>query len=71
MRCYRCHQVGHKNYECPENMGVGPRNSIVAHAREEAARLSENEEAILPEKGQSLVVNKVLLKQTKEVAEPA
>ena len=47
MRCYRCHQVGHKNYECAENMGASPRNAIVAQAGEEATI----EEAILLEKG--------------------
>ena len=67
MRCYRFHQVGHKHYECLENMGAGPRNAIVAQNGEEATI----EEAILPEKGESLVVNKVLLKQTKEITEPA
>ena len=59
--------MGHKNYECPENVGVGPRNAVVAQAGEEA----EIEEEILPERGESLVVNKVLLKQAKEVTEPA
>ena len=67
MRCYRCQQVGHKHYECPENVGAGPRNAVVAEAREEA----EIEEEILPKRGESLVVNKVLLKQAKEVTEPA
>ena len=28
LRCYRCHQVGHKHYECPENMGASLRNAI-------------------------------------------
>ena len=36
LRCYRCQQVGHKHYECPENVGVGPRNVVVAQAGEEA-----------------------------------
>jgi len=59
--------VGHKHYECPENVGAGPRNVVVAQVEEEA----EIEEKVLPERGESLVVNKVLLKQTKEVTEPA
>ena len=58
--------MGHKHYECTENVGVGPRNVIVAQVEEEA----EIEEKVLPERGKSLVVNKVLLKQTKEVTEP-
>ena len=70
MRCYRCHQLGHKHYECPKNMGTSQRNVVVAQIGEEVARLSEIEEEILPEKGESLVINKVLLKQKKEVAEP-
>ena len=48
-------------------MSFGPRNVVVAQTREEA----EIEEEILPERGESLVVNKVLLKQAKEVIEPA
>ena len=71
MRCYRCHVVGHKHYECPENVGTGQRNAIVAQAGEEAVRLSKSKEEILLDKGESLVVDKVLLKQAKEVAEPA
>ena len=67
MRCYRCQQVGHKHYECPENVVAGPRNVVVVQVEEEA----EIEEKVLPERGESLVVNKVLLKQTKEVIEPA
>ena len=59
--------MGHKHYECPENVGAGPRNSVVAQTGEEA----EIEEEILLERGESLVINKVLLKQTKEVTEPA
>lgn len=55
--------MGHKHYECLENVGAGPRNVVVAQTGEEA----EIEEEILPERGESLVVNKVLLKQAKEV----
>ena len=59
--------MGHKHYECPENVGAGPRNFVVAQAGEEATI----EEEIIPERGESLVVNNVLLKQAKEVTEPA
>ena len=52
-------------------MGTNQRNAIVAQTGEEAIKLPETEKEIMPEKGESLVVNKVLLKQTKEVAEPA
>ena len=51
-------------------MGTNQRNAIVAQTKEEAAKLLVTEKEIVPEKGESLVVNKVLLKQTKEVAEP-
>ena len=47
-------------------MGVGPRNAIIAQVEEDVAI----EEAILLDKGASLVVNKVMLKQAKEVTEP-
>ena len=50
-------------------MGTNQRNAIVAQTGEEAAKLPETEKEIVPEKGESLVVNKVLLKKTKEVVE--
>jgi len=50
-------------------VGTNQRNAIVAQTKEEAAKLLVTEKEIVPEKGESLVVNKVLLKQTKEVAE--
>ena len=51
-------------------MGTNQINAIVAQTEEEAAKFPVIEKEIVPEKGESLVVNKVLLKQIKEVAEP-
>eukprot|EP00253_Pinus_taeda_P011190 PITA_11190 len=45
------------------------RNAIVAKTKEEATKVIEEEN--VPEKGESLVVNKILLKSAKEIVEPA
>ena len=50
-------------------MGKNQRNVIVAQNEEEAAKIPEVEN--IPEKGEYLVVNKFLLKPTKEFVEPA
>jgi len=70
MRCYRCKNLGHRAFECPENADTKQRNAIVAPAKEEAPVAAIAEEENTPERGESLVVNKVLLKPVKEVAEP-
>ena len=50
-------------------MGKNKRNVIFSHNEEEAAKVPKAENT--PEKGESLVVNKFLLKETKEVVERA
>ena len=72
VRFYRCNKLGHRDFECPEkeNVGTSQINAIIAQT-EEAANIPKAEREIVPEKGESLVVNRVLLKQTKEVVEPA
>eukprot|EP00253_Pinus_taeda_P014867 PITA_14867 len=68
IRCYRCNKLEHKAYECPENIGMDQRNEIVEKTEEEATKVIEEEN--VPEKGESLVVNKILLKLAKEIVEP-
>eukprot|EP00253_Pinus_taeda_P019571 PITA_19571 len=67
-QCYRCHKLGHKSYDCPEGEPAGGRGTYVAQPEdvEEAPQEAENS----PETGEALVLNKVLLKPAKEVAEP-
>eukprot|EP00253_Pinus_taeda_P026500 PITA_26500 len=68
VQCYRCHKLGHKSYECPEGELAGGRGTYVAQPEdvEETPQEAKN----TPETGESLVLNKVLLKPAKEVAEP-
>eukprot|EP00253_Pinus_taeda_P008602 PITA_08602 len=68
VQCYRCHKLGHKSYDCPEGEPTGGRGTYVAQPEdaEETPQEAEN----TPETGEALVLNKVLLKPTKEVAEP-
>eukprot|EP00253_Pinus_taeda_P020127 PITA_20127 len=68
VQCYRCHKLGHKSYDCPEGEPAGGRGTYVAQPEdvEETPQEVEN----TPETGEALVLNKVLLKPAKEVAEP-
>eukprot|EP00253_Pinus_taeda_P016851 PITA_16851 len=68
IQCYRCHKMGHKSYDCPEGEPAGGRGTYVAQPEdvEETPQEAEN----TPETGEALVLNKVLLKPAKEVAEP-
>eukprot|EP00253_Pinus_taeda_P017296 PITA_17296 len=67
VQCYRCHKLGHKSYDCPEGEPVGGRGAYVAQPEDAEATPQEAENA--PEIGEALVLNKVLLKPAKEVAE--
>eukprot|EP00253_Pinus_taeda_P007772 PITA_07772 len=69
VRCYRCNKLGHRAFEYPKNAGTNQRNAIVAQVEEEAAIVTEEEN--VPKRGESLVVNKVLLKPAKEIVEPS
>ena len=60
--------MGHRSYECLENDGTNQRNSILALAEGEGTQVPEAENT--PERGESLVINKVLSKLEKEVIEP-
>eukprot|EP00253_Pinus_taeda_P004138 PITA_04138 len=68
VQCYRCHKLGHKSYDCLEGEPAGGRGTYVAQPEdvEETPQEAEN----TPETGEALVLNKVLLKPAKEVAEP-
>eukprot|EP00253_Pinus_taeda_P004110 PITA_04110 len=68
VQCYRCHKLGHKSYDCPEGEPAGGRGAYVAQP--EDAGETPQEEENTPETGEALVLNKVLLKPAKEVAEP-
>eukprot|EP00253_Pinus_taeda_P019440 PITA_19440 len=68
VQCYRCHKLGHKSYDCPEGEPAGGRGTYVA--QQEDAEETPQEAENTPEIGEALVLNKVLLKPAREVAEP-
>eukprot|EP00253_Pinus_taeda_P003923 PITA_03923 len=69
VRCYRCNKLGRRAFEYPENAGTSQRNAIVAQVEEEAVAVTKEEDVL--ERGEYLVVNKVLLKPAKEIVEPS
>eukprot|EP00253_Pinus_taeda_P009446 PITA_09446 len=58
-------------FECPEKVETNQRNAIVSQAEGEATTTAVTEEENIPERGESLVVRKFLLKPTKEIVEPS
>ena len=62
--------MGHRAFECPENAETKQRNAIVSQVEGEAPVSVVPEEENTPEKGESLVLNKVLLKLAKKIVEP-
>eukprot|EP00253_Pinus_taeda_P007647 PITA_07647 len=69
VRCYRCNKLGHRALEFLENAATSQRNAIVAQVEEKVAVVTEEEN--VPDRGESLVVNKVLIKPAKEIVEPS
>eukprot|EP00253_Pinus_taeda_P024540 PITA_24540 len=67
VQCYRCHKWGHRSFECPEVKHTGQRGAFVAQHEEAEAHPREVEN--VAETGEALIVNKVLLKPTKKMAE--
>eukprot|EP00253_Pinus_taeda_P031257 PITA_31257 len=67
VQCYRCHKWGYKSFECPEAEHAGQRGTLIAQPEEAEAQPREVEK--MAEIGEALILNKVLLKPAKEVAE--
>eukprot|EP00253_Pinus_taeda_P014651 PITA_14651 len=67
VQCYRCHRWGNRSFECPEAEHAGQRGAFVAQPEEAEAQPREVEN--LAETKEALVLNKVLLKPAKEMAE--
>lgn len=67
VQCYRCHKWGHRAFECPEAEQAGQRGTLMAQPEEAEAQPREVED--MAETGEALILNKVLIKPTKEVAE--
>eukprot|EP00253_Pinus_taeda_P016668 PITA_16668 len=67
VQCYGCHMWGHKSIECPEAEHAGQRGTLVAQPEEDEAQPWEVEN--MAETGEALILNKLLLKPAKEVAE--
>eukprot|EP00253_Pinus_taeda_P002743 PITA_02743 len=68
VQCYRCHKWGHRSFECREVEQAGQRGTLMAQPEEAEAQPREVED--MAETGEALILNKVLLKPVKEVAEP-
>ena len=62
-RCFKCNKEGHKSYDCPENGGTNQRNVVVSLVEGEEHQIPEAEN--IPELGELLLMNKVLLKPEK------
>ena len=63
--------MGHRAFEFPENAGTSQRNAIATQVEGEAIEATMTEEENILERGESLVVNNVLLKPAKETVEPS
>ena len=61
--------MGNRSFECPEKEDVGQRGDYVA--QNEQHQEQSTMDKVLPDTGESLMMNKVLLKPEKEQAEPA
>jgi len=68
-RCYKCNKLGHRSFECPEKEDIGQRGAYVAQNEQQQEQLPVAEN--MPETGEALMMNKVLLKPEKESAELA
>ena len=64
-QCYTCNKLGHRSYECPDNDNTGQRGNYVAEG--EQTEIQAPEVNNVPEVGENLLMNKVLLKPEKEV----
>ena len=67
VQCYRFRKWGHRSFECPEVEHAGQRGTLVAQPEKAEAQPREVEN--MAETGEALILNKVLLKPAKEVAE--
>lgn len=63
-QCYRCHKWGHRSFECPDVEQVGQRGAYLEQLEEVEVPSQEAKNSL--ETGEALVLNKVLLKTTKE-----
>ena len=68
-RCYKCNQLGHRSFECIEKEDIGQRGVCVA--QNERQQEQSTMAKFFPEIGESLMMNKVLLKPEKEQAKYA
>ena len=68
VRCYKCNQLGHRSFECLGKEYIGQRGAYVAQNEQQQEQSMVEE--VLPETGESLMMNKVLLKPKKEQADP-
>jgi hypothetical protein len=69
IRCFRCNKFGHGSFEFLENASTNKGNENIVQVEEESVESCVHENA--PEVGESLLMNKILLKRHKEIKEHA
>ena len=69
VKCYTCGEIGHMSWECPRIKPSAQRNGNISKDSEESSEEAEVNNP--PEEGESLMLNRILVKIEKKVHEPS